>query len=140
VLAGNEREALLAMADRLCSELGYADGEEPPGAHSLLACSMASLLDPADEALVARMRRGLAKIAAAVAAADSNGAEGRSLGIALDGAEMAMRGELLSGNAAQLPELMPSFVFLIAVSIVNQDRALELSRRASELLEADKNR
>ena len=46
-----------------------------------------------------------------------------------------MRGELVSGNAAQLPALMPSFVFLVALPVVDQDRALELSRRTSELID-----
>jgi hypothetical protein len=49
-----------------------------------------------------------------------------------------MRGELLSGNAAQLPQLLPSFVFLVALPIVDQDRALELSRRTSELIEEER--
>lgn len=42
-----------------------------------------------------------------------------------------MRGELVSGNAA----LMPSFVFLVTLPVVDQDRALELSRRAAQLVE-----
>ena len=46
-----------------------------------------------------------------------------------------MRGELVSGNAAQLPALMPSFVFLVALPVVDQDRALELSRRTERLVE-----
>jgi hypothetical protein len=40
-----------------------------------------------------------------------------------------------SGNDARLPQLMPSFIFLVALPIVEQDRALELSRRTSELIE-----
>ena len=36
VLAGNEREALLRVADQLSIELGYAGGEEIPGAGSPL--------------------------------------------------------------------------------------------------------
>lgn len=46
-----------------------------------------------------------------------------------------MRGELARGNANQLPALMPSFVFLVTLPIVEQDEALNLSRRASELLD-----
>jgi len=33
VLTGDEREALLGVADRLSLELGYAKGEEPTGTH-----------------------------------------------------------------------------------------------------------
>jgi hypothetical protein len=132
VLAGNEREALLAVADQLSIELGYAEGEEVPGAHSPLGGDegpMAGMLNTEDELLVARVRRALAKVAAAL---DGDGA---AVGAALDGAEMVMRGELVSGNAARLPALMPSFVFLVALPAVDQDRALELSRRTARLVE-----
>jgi hypothetical protein len=41
----------------------------------------------------------------------------------------------VSGNAARLPTLMPSFVFLVALPLVDQDRALELSQRSAQLVE-----
>jgi hypothetical protein len=135
VLAGNEREAVLRVADQLSTELGYAAGEEVPGAASPLGGEegpMAGMLNTEDELLVARVRRALAKVAAAL---DSDGPEDTAVGAALDGAEMVMRGELVSGNAARLPELMPSFVFLVALPVVDQDRALELSRRTERLVE-----
>jgi hypothetical protein len=138
VLAGNEREALLLVADQLSIELGYAGGEEVPGAHSPLGGedgAMAGILNTEDELLVARVRQALAKVAAALDGEGSEGASGRAVGAALDGAEMVMRGELVRGNAAQLPALMPSFVFLVSLPVVDQDRALELSRRAARLLE-----
>jgi hypothetical protein len=46
-----------------------------------------------------------------------------------------MRGELVSGNAARLPALMPSFVFLVTLPVVDQDRAIELSRKTARLVE-----
>jgi hypothetical protein len=139
VLAGNERRALLAAADRLSFELGYAEGEELPSAHSPLAGEegpMAGILDSEDEQLVAGVRRGLAKVAAALNGQGSNGASESAVGAALDGAELVMRGELMRGNGAQLPALMPSFVFLVTLPVVDQDRALELSKRAAQLLES----
>jgi hypothetical protein len=137
VLAGNEREALLRVADQLSIELGYAEGEELPGVDSRLREEgvMAGILNSEDEDLVVTMRQGLAKVAAAVGSDGSDGASGRAVGAALDGAEMVMRGELVCGNAAQLPALMPSFVFLVTLPVVDQDRALELSRRAAQLVE-----
>jgi hypothetical protein len=138
VLVGNEREALLRVADQLSIELGYAEGEEIPGACSPLGGeggAMAGILNSEDELLVARVRRGLAKVVAALGGEGSDGASGRAVGAALDGAEMVMRGELVSGNAAKLPALMPSFVFLVTLPVVDQDRALELSRRAAALVE-----
>jgi hypothetical protein len=46
-----------------------------------------------------------------------------------------MRGELMRGRSEQLPALMPSFVFLVALPIVHQDRAFALSEQTFELLE-----
>jgi hypothetical protein len=46
-----------------------------------------------------------------------------------------MRGELVRGNAGELPALMPSFVFMVALQVVDQDRALELSQHTSRLIE-----
>ena len=136
VLAGNEREALLRAADQLSSELGYSEGEEPPGADSRLggeSRATDAVLNSEDEALVSGMRRGLARIAAALVSHSDDGS-GNRVGAALDGAEMVMRGELLFGNADRLPALMPSFVFLIALQLVDQDRALELSRRTTAIV------
>ena len=138
MLAGNEREALLGVADQLSIELGYAEGEEVAGAHSPLGGedgAMAGILNSEDELLVAKVRWGLAKVAAALGGGGPDGASGRAVGAALDGAEVVMRGELVMGNASRLPALMPSFVFLVALPVVDQDRALELSRRTSELIE-----
>jgi hypothetical protein len=96
---------------------------------------MAGILNSEDELLVAGMRRGLAKVAAALGGGNSEGAGGIAVGAALDGAEMVTRGELVRGNAGQLPALMPSFVFLVALPLTDQDRALELSQRAQQLVE-----
>ena len=137
--AGNYGEMLLRVADRLCRELGYAESGEVPGARTTPGEGLATsrILDSEDAALVARLRTALAKIAVALNTR-SEDAPVPGVLAALDGAEMVMRGELVSGNAGQLPRLMPSFVFLVALPIVEQDRALELSRRTSELIEEER--
>jgi hypothetical protein len=138
VLAGNEREALLRVADQLSFELGYAGDEEIPGEHSGLGGeegAMAGILNSEDELLVTEIRRGLAKVAAAALdGGEQEGANESAVGAALDGAEMVMRGEIVMGNAGQLPALLPGFVFLVTLPVVDQDRALQLSRRTKELL------
>lgn len=133
--AGNE---LLRVADQLCAELGYAaGGAEAPGASSAVddKWGMKGILSSEDEALVLKMRAGLTRIAAAAGGARPEGMPEGAIGTVLDGAEMVMRGELMRGNSAQLPTLMPSFVFLVALVVVDQDRALELSERTVELIE-----
>lgn len=138
VLAGNERRALLAVADHLSAELGYAEGGELPGSDSPLGGEggvMAGILNAEDESLVAGVRSGLAKVAAALGNGGPDRDSRTAVGAALDGAEMVMRGELVIGNGGQLPTLLPSFVFLVVLPVVEQDRALELSRRTSELVE-----
>lgn len=136
MLAGNERQALLRAADRLGAELGYAEGEELPGVDSGLGSThgaMGGLLGPEDELLVAKLRRGLARIAAALGGDPFES----TVGGALDGIEMAMRGELAMGNASQLPALMPGFVFLVVLPVVDQEEALGISRRAAALVEEE---
>jgi hypothetical protein len=138
VLAGREREALLWVADQLSSELGYTADEDVPGTHSPLdeeEEGMMGILNSEDELLVATLRHRLAVVAAAVGARGSDGASSRAVGAALDGAELVMRGELLRGNGARLPALMPSFVFLVTLPLVDRDRALELSQRTARLVE-----
>jgi hypothetical protein len=138
VLAANEREALLRVADRLSIELGYADCEEAPWADSTLGGdrgTMAGILNSEDELLVLKMRRGLAKVAAAAGDGDFEGSSETGIGAALDGTELVMRGEIVMGNAGRLPALLPGFVFLATLPVVDQDRALELSKRASALVE-----
>ncbi len=126
---------LVRIADELCAELGYTGLFPAFGARSPLAEEglMAGILIPADEALAGRLRMGLAKIAAALGFGP-DGPRPQAVLAALDGAEMVIRGELMTGNADHLPRMMPSFVFLVALPIVEQDRALALSRRTAELI------
>jgi hypothetical protein len=138
VQAGEYGEVLLRVAGKLCAELSDADVGPIAGARSTLGEEgvMAGILSAEDELAVTNLRDGLAKIAAAL----DSGAEPpapHAVQAALDGAEMVMRGELVNGSGKCLPQLMPSFVFLVALPIVDQDRALELSRRAAELIEQE---
>ncbi len=140
MLAGHDREALLRVADQLSAELGYSEGTGISEADSGLGGddgSMAGILNSEDELLVAGIRRALAKIAAA--SLDGGGLDGAdassAVAAALDGAEMVMRGEIVMGNAGQLPALLPAFVFLVTLPVVDQDKALELSQRAATLVD-----
>jgi hypothetical protein len=138
VLAGNEREALLRVADQLSAELGYPEGGEIPGADTGLGGegALVGILDSEDELLIAEIRRGLATLAAAAFdGGEPEGADRKAVLAALDGAEMVMRGEIAMGNAGRLPALLAGFVFLVTLPVVDQDRALELSKRCARLLE-----
>jgi hypothetical protein len=139
VLATSEREALIRVADQLSVELGHVGDQEIPGEHSRLGGAegaMAGILNSEDELLVTEIRRGLAKIAAGALDGDEPaGAGERAVCAALDGTELVMRGEIVMGNAGRLPALLPGFVFLVTLPVVDQDRALELSKRASTLVE-----
>jgi hypothetical protein len=126
---------LIGVLDRLCAELGGADVGEVLDTGSTLGEEgvMSGILSLEDEQAVMGLRAALVKITAVL----SSGAEVLSplaVRAALDGSEMVMRGELVNGRGEQLPKLMPGFVFLVALPIVDQDRALELSRRATELI------
>jgi hypothetical protein len=127
---------MLAVADQLVVELGYP-GAEIPAAHSDLGGEHGPLtgtLDSEDELLVAHLRRSLAKLAAALDSEGTGDGPRQEVGGALDGVELVLRGELINGNLALLPTLMPGFVFLVALSVVDQDKALELSKRTRTLV------
>ena len=134
--AGTQGEVLRRVADRLSAEFTDLEAAELPGIHSTLGAEggMTRMLGAEDEALVARLRAALAGIASTLGAETEEPAV-RAIGTALDGAEFVIRGELAAGNADRVVRLMPSFVFLVALSVADQDRALELSRRTAELIE-----
>lgn len=134
--AGTHGEALRRVADRLRAELTDPEVAELPGIGPTLGeeGGMSGILDAEDEALVARLREVLAGIASTLSA----GVEGQSakaIETTLDGAEFVIRGELLGGDAERVLKLMPSFVFLVTLSITDQDRALELSQRTAKVIE-----
>jgi hypothetical protein len=86
--------------------------------------------------LVAAVRNGLERVAMAAGAARQAAPAEEAVGAALDGAEMVVRGELVCGKPARVATLLPSFVFLVTLPLVEQDEALKLSRRTAELLES----
>src|SRR5262249_6386963 len=125
--------------DRLCDELGYREAEAEAVDDNLRLDGALHetwvILSAEDERVVSAIRQRLAKVAAAVADAPLEGATQVAVSSALDGAELVSRGELAMGNEVHLPALMPSFVFLVTLPTAEQDKALELSRRTSQLIE-----
>jgi hypothetical protein len=136
VQAGTHGEALRRVADRLRAELIDPEVTELPGLVSTLGeeGGMTGILDAEDEALVGRLREDLAGIASTLSA-EADEQPGKAIETTLDGAEFVIRSELVSGNTERLLKLMPSFVFLVAIAVADQDRALELSHRTTELVE-----
>jgi hypothetical protein len=139
-VAGNEGKTLLWIVRQIRSETG----REPSG-QWLSAASptfggsarhpAAGALGPEDEQFVAAIRQALAELAAAVGVGALDDDRQRTVLAALDGAELVTRGQLALGRPEQLRMLLPSFVFLVALPIVEQDEALSLSRRAGELVD-----
>jgi hypothetical protein len=135
---GARRELLTNLATRLSAELGSGVDADPPGGLSQLQPGdrgIAGLLEREDELLVRDLRLALASVAAAAGADCADDEDESAVAAALDGTEMVMRGELVAGNRDQLPALLPGFVFLVTLPVVDQDDALELSRRAERLIE-----
>jgi hypothetical protein len=146
VAAGKtDGEALIRAVEKLCAELGQPEaGADLPGARSRLEAVDRDLiwgsLRPEEEWLVLEVRAGLARIVAALWVAPPEGLAGRAVGLALDGAEVVMRGEISKGNLDALPEMIPSFVYLVAVQVAGGEEALRLSQRAAELIEETRGR
>ena len=137
--AGDYGEMLLKVAARLCEELGDPPDQSTSEVPDFAALPLSELglsygLDAEDRKIVESLRGALMKIAMALCPSPGEPAVAGVLA-SLDGAESMMGVELLRGHPEQLPKLMPGFVFLVALQVAGQDRALELSRRASELIE-----
>jgi hypothetical protein len=133
-LKGIERKRLL----RVLSDLSAGEGNEARAQRRQtegLAAErpLEGRLDKDDERLVMELRAGLAKLAGlrpgepVEAAAAVQGA--------LDGAEFVVRGDLLSGRGARLPQLLPSFVFLVMLPLLGKPEALRAAERAARLLD-----
>jgi AcrR family transcriptional regulator len=58
---------------------------------------------------------------------------------ALAAAESLIVGQILAGNTARLPELLPDIVYITTVPYLGQEEALRQSREAEELLHAPGN-
>lgn len=136
--AGEEHEALEALADRLCAEFGYLPPPEEgndanPASGETHLPMFAELPSREDERLVASARRALVRIAAALEARHPKVVSDTAYRALFDGAEFVMRTQLAAGNS--ISALMSSFVFLISLPMVSQDEALELANRSTALLE-----
>jgi hypothetical protein len=136
--AGKLGERLVRVADQLCAELPAAKKQNVREIEAALAGEplMKGVFGAEDESLVRGLRRALVRIATALDAGLED-AQLRRIRVAIDGAEMATRGELLAGDGRHLPRLLPSFVFMVALPIVEQDQALRLSQRAAKLIDSE---
>jgi hypothetical protein len=121
-----ERRRLIQVLGALSSE-GCA--EEPAQHRHVEALASNSRLDQ-DEQLVSELRAGLARLAGLrrgpVAPLALQGA--------LDGAEFVVRGDILSGQSARLPQRLPGFVFLVLLPLLGKPDALRAADRAGRLL------
>lgn len=125
------------MVDRLCTEFGYPVAtEEPAGAtlpsddprHNLFGID----LTPEQEALVLLARQNLNRFASALGAEHPKMVSETTYNALLDGAETALRSELASG--VPITRVMPSLIFLVALPMVSDEEALQLSQRTAALL------
>ena len=133
--AGTYDEALRRVADQLRAEFidpdltGLPDAGRTRGEEEGMTG-----LDAQGEELVERLREVLAGIAATLGAGQEEPPV-EAIKTVLHGSEFVIRGKLAAGDAEGVLRLMPSFVFLVAVLVADQNRALELSRRTTELTE-----
>lgn len=139
-MAGDEGETLLRIVRQIRSEIGRGpSGERLSAAIPTFGGNAghpaAAGLGPEDEEFVAAIREGLAELARAVGVESLEVEQQQTVLAALDGAELVTRGQLALGRPEQLRLLLPSFVFLVALPIVEQDQALSLSRRVGELVD-----
>jgi hypothetical protein len=138
VSAGREDEYLLGVVRELYEELGYSEAAMTGPSGVWRRASQAGLWGDRDgEDLVPRLREALAKLAW-IANNESKGdeREKRAVRAALDGAELVMRAEIASNRPERIGSHLPGFAFTVTFMGLGRDRAIELSRRAAELIEA----
>lgn len=145
MLAGTERDRLLGALGALYGELGdeEAGGGSPAGrlaADAVGRGAFAGMLSDEEEGLVAEISAALARIVGAVAGQHpERGAPLPSAIIgALGGAEMAMRGEIMTGHSDRLAGLLPGYVYVATLPLAGDEEALRLARRAGELVDEAK--
>jgi hypothetical protein len=135
--ARDERERLLGALAELQAEL-CPDGDLASTPITVPTARPGSLLEREEEALVAELGRGLAKLAAAAATARPPWVslpESVTIG-SVGGAEWVMRSAIEEGERERLETLLPDFVYLVTSPYLEQGEALRLSRRTRELLGA----
>ena len=136
-VTGTDGRRIVAAIEELSAELGSSEGLSAQSRRWAEAGKRApGRLDAANEELIVRLRAALARLAgAARAGEDGRKHSERAVVAALDGAELVMRGEILLGNGERISDLVPSFAFLATLPMTGKERALAISRRATELLE-----
>jgi hypothetical protein len=135
-VTGTEGQRIVAAIEELSAGLGSSEGLSAQSRRwAAAATGSPGHLDAGDEELIARLRTALARLAGAARAGEDGRKDSeRAVIAALDGAELVMRGEILLGNGERISGLVPSFAFLATLPMTGKERALAISRRATELL------
>jgi hypothetical protein len=133
-LKGIERKHLLRVLKDLSNGKGDDARAQPRQAEGFaVGRPLDSSLGDDDEQLVTELRAGLATLARSCRGEPVDSAA--AVRGALDGAEFVVRGDLLSGRGARLPQLLPSFVFLVLLPLLGKPEALRAAERAARLLD-----
>jgi hypothetical protein len=135
--AGQDRDRLLRAIARLTAEIDGSDKAGAPiGADQWREQALFVDLSDADEALVRELGESLARLASASSTLEPAAAPPSSaVSLAIGGAEILMRSELITGRGEQLERLLPGFAYMVTLPYVGQAKALSLSRRTADLLE-----
>ena len=132
-----ERERLLRALGKLCNEVCYEVHEEKWHGEVLAGAWMpAAMPSPEDEQLVAGLRASLGRLASAARSRQGEAGETAVMRRRLDGMEFVIRRKILIGHSERLPQLLPSFVFLVVQPLLGHAEALHVSERAALLLDA----
>jgi hypothetical protein len=97
------------------------EGEQP---HTMLPAE--------DEQFVIALKAGLARLAESWRNETADVAT--AVNKALDSAEFLTRCQLLGGQSAQVPQLLPSFVYLVLSPPLGRPEALSVATRSAQLL------
>lgn len=128
-----DRERIIQVLGVLSGEGGVErSASSPHGEPRAGEWPPRTMLGAEDEKLVAELRAGLARL---VDSSDGTTEVAGAVDRTLDRAEFVVRCQLLSGRAARIPQLLPSFVYLMLSPRLGMPEAMSVAKRSARLLQ-----
>lgn len=129
-----EADLVLRALAQLGDELGGAElGAETDQLSQSQEWPPITMPREEDEVLLARFRAGLARLAESLRRRPGEG--DHAVRAVLDGAQLTIRTDILTGHRKDLPELLPSFAYLVVLSVADEAQAQRVAERAAQLME-----
>lgn len=132
---GHERrrdDLVLSALSELCEELEGGARGGPVGPSRAPEWPPVAMPREEDQVLLAGFRGGLARLADAVRRQPGEASE--AVRAVLDGAQLTVRTEILTGRGEDVPDLLASFCYLLVLQVRDEPEAGRVAKRAAQLV------